>query len=119
MQSELGSMKSFQKTSKIMAKKCQKVRAINNDARIQRTVVKIGKLLSQLKQGKKWCKSQEAPNELVMQIDGGHLKSKLNNKNSFEALVTTICREQDIERIDKNHAVLKQKISVASAKMTN
>jgi len=51
----------------------------------------------------------------VAVIDGGHLKSKDNDSRSFEALIATIYRPENLRKIDKHHNEITQKTSVASA----
>lgn len=53
--------------------------------------------------------------KLIAVVDGGHLKSKDNNSCSFEAMIATVYRPENIHRIDKHHNEITQKTSVASA----
>ena len=61
------------------------------------------------------AKENEAAKKLVAVIDGGHLKSNDNDAQSFEAMIATVYRPENIRKIDKNHNEIMQKTSVASA----
>lgn len=115
-QSLLGADHSFQKAADIMNYDSSIKRAVNNDDRIKRTVSLVGKEAEEIKSEQEWAEGSKPSGELILVVDGGHVKSKDRSKRSFEALVATIYNPQNIKEIDKNHRKIINKTSVASAK---
>lgn len=121
LQALLGSKNSFKQTEEFLTKRSAQQRPINSHSRIQRTVNHVGKLLTQIKQGEDWAKKAaanegEKPDELILVIDGAHIKSKDVNKRSFEAITGTIYNPKHRVKKDKHHWEILSKTVVASAK---
>ncbi len=91
-------------------------RRINNDDRIRRNIAGVSKIIEQesLKK-RKSVNTNLAAIRLVAVVDGGHLKSNVNDLQSFEAMIATVYRPENIHRIDKHHNEIMKKTSVASA----
>lgn len=53
--------------------------------------------------------------QLIVVIDGGHLKAKDKDARSFEAMITAVYRPENIRRVDKHHNEITRKTCVASA----
>lgn len=53
--------------------------------------------------------------QLIVVIDGGHLKEKDKDPRSFEAMITAVYRPENIRRVDKHHNEINRKTCVASA----
>lgn len=115
-QSLLGADHSFQKAAGIMNYDSSTKRAVNNDDRIKRTVSLVGTQAEEIKSGQEWADSAKSSGELILVVDGGHIKCKDKSKQSFEALIATIYNPSNIKEIDKNHRKITNKTSVASAK---
>jgi hypothetical protein len=112
-----GAENSYRQASRQLNAESKQHRRINNDDRIRRTIADIASILEEDKL--KMCKpavEAEAAKKLVLVVDGGHLKSKETDSHSFEAMIATVYRPENIRYIDKNHNEITQKTSVASAK---
>lgn len=111
-----GAENSYRQASRQLNAESKSNRSINNDDRIRRNISKIATIIEENKlKPVKVVKKNEAAKELVAVIDGGHLKSKDNNAQSFEAMIATVFHTENISKIDKNHNEITQKSSVASA----
>lgn len=92
-QAELASEQSFIKAQEALARENGRHRTINNQVTIKRTTEKVGKILGAI--------HQEAPDtnkstdHLIVQVDGGYIKSSDKTKQSFEALVSSIYKPED------------------------
>lgn len=115
-QSLLGADYSFQKASDIMSCDSNKNRSINNDDRIKRTVSLVGEKAEEIELEPEWGKGTKFSEDLILVVDGGHIKSKDKSKQSFETLVATVYNPNNLKVIDKNHNKITNKTSVASAK---
>jgi hypothetical protein len=118
MQSLFGAENSFQKTELFLAKKCCQNRPINNSSRIRKTISKVGRLLSIVKNNTSWGEVNDVnhPKELILTIDGGHIQSNNINKRTFEAITASIYDPKNLVQKDKHHSTITDKTVVASAK---
>jgi hypothetical protein len=111
-----GAENSYRQASRQLNAESKRNRSINNDDRIRRNLTKIANIIEENKlKPVKAIKQNEAVKELVAVIDGGHLKSKDNNAQSFEAMIATVFHPENIRKIDNYHNEITQKTSVASA----
>lgn len=107
---------SYRKASRTLNAESKSKRCINNDDRIRRNVAQVAKLVEAEKlKDVRATPIKNASKELVVVADGGHLKSKDQDSRSFEAMIATVYRPENIRRIDKNHNEVIQKTSIASA----
>lgn len=107
---------SYRQASRQLNAESKNDRSINNDDRIRTNVANVAKIIEEEKLKKhKAIKQDEAAKKLIAVVDGGHLKSKDNNSRSFEAMIATVYRSENIRIIDKHHNEITQKTSVASA----
>ena len=112
-----GSDNSYRQASRQMNAESKKNRSINNDDRIRRNVSQVAKIIETQKlKPVKPVAQHKAAKKLITVIDGGHLKSKDNDVRSFEAMIATIYRPENIRKVDNHHNELIKKISVASAR---
>lgn len=111
-----GTENSYRQASRHLNAESKCERSINNDDRIRRNVAMVGHTLADehLKDVKALPVNQAA-NQLVAVIDGGHLKSKEKDTRSFEAMITTVFRPENIHTVDKHHNEIIKKSSAASA----
>ncbi len=115
-----GAENSYRQASRQLNAESKNNRSINNDDRIRRNVSDIAKIIEEEKlKPLKAVKQNEAAQQMVAVVDGGHLKSKDNDSRSFEAMIATVYRPENIHKIDKNHNEITQKSSVASALSDN
>ena len=57
--------------------------------------------------------------ELIVQVDGGHIRTKDQSKRSFEALSAVVYRPDSVRTIDKHHREIGRKSCALSAKDDN
>jgi len=111
-----GSENSYRQASCNLNSESKNNRSINNDDRIRRNLADVAKFIEKEKLKKpKTVKKSEAAKELVAVVDGGHLKSKDKDSRSFEAMIATVYRPENIRMIDKHHNEITHKTSVGSA----
>lgn len=111
-----GANHSFAKASKILNANCCMPRKINNDVTIMRNVTKVGELLDSQKKSAAWAESVSEASEIILNTDGGHVQHEKSGKHSFEELISTAYKPEDLVIVSKDRKKIKHKISVASAK---
>ncbi len=111
-----GAENSYRQASRNLNAESQSIRPINNDDRIRKSVEKVSEIVEgqKLEEPKVVEKSLAAEN-LIVVVDGGHVKSCRDDARSFEAMIATIYRPENIQQIDKHHNEITKKTSVASA----
>ncbi len=107
-----GSCQSYDKSKAFLNAESACKRSINNHTQIMRAVNKVSQVLEVL------CKNTEstlcAP-ELIANIDGGHIKSR-GEASSFEAMVATVYRPENLKLVNNHSNEITDKTTVASAK---
>lgn len=107
---------SYRQASRHLNAESKSNRSINNDDRIRRNVSNVAKIIEKENlKDRKAVNKKGAAKKLIAVVDGGHLKSKDKDARSFEAMITTVYRLENLQRIDKHHNKITQKTSVASA----
>lgn len=114
MQCELGSEHSYAKAEEILLKKNARKRKVNNHMRLSRNVDTVGKIISNLKCGEPTTKVPAAQ-KVVVQVDGGHICAKDQEKRSLEVLISKAYNPENLVKIDKHHARLNKRTCVGSA----
>ena len=111
-----GCKESFEKSSKSLeAESCAK-RSVNGHTQISRSVKLVGAMLEKSRLNIKLPKdSDNCTPELIVNIDGGHIKSRGDNR-SFEAMVATVYQPTNVSLVNKSHNEITSKTIVASAK---
>ena len=112
-----GSNQSFEKSSISLNAESANSRAINNHSQIMRAVKTVSEQLEILKTAV-INNTDATVSELIANIDGGHIKSRGENR-SFEAMVTTVYSQENLKHINKSHNIITSKTTVASAKDDN
>ncbi len=107
--------KSFDKSSQNLNNICCNKRKINNHATLINNVNKAGTLLEQLKLSEEWSKSNTTAEQIILNIDGGHVQNKEEGKHSFEELVATAYKPEDLVDTSANRKEIRRKVTVASA----
>lgn len=111
-----GSENSYRQASRQLNAESKAIRRINNDDRIRRNVSSVAKIVVEQKlQPRKEAPKHKAAKELIIVVDGGHLKSKNTNSRSFEAMIATVFSPENYRKIDKHHNEITNKTSVSSA----
>ena len=110
-----GSKESYKKSSVTLNAESAGKRAINSHSQIFKTVKAIGESLEKIKSADDYVKKVISAETIIANIDGGHIKARGNNR-SFEAMIATVYRPENLKYVDRNHNILTSKTIVASAK---
>jgi hypothetical protein len=117
LQCEQGALHSYRDAAGNLEKLNAQRRRVNNHDRVKHLTNQVGEQLSQ--ENQKPPSDEELPvpaQELIVQVDGGHIPTKEKAKRSFEALSAVIYRPTNIEVIDRHHRRISDKSCVISAK---
>jgi hypothetical protein len=109
-----GCKESYEKSSVSLNAESANQRPANGHSQISRAVKLVGEKLEQVRTTAIPINEKSTP-ELITNIDGGHIKARGDNR-SFEAMIATVYKPENLMRIDKNHNALVAKTIVASAK---
>lgn len=110
-----GSQLSYEKASSTLdAESCHK-RPINSHSQIYKSVKLVSEPLEEVKKSLQLVVNKNFAESLIANIDGGHIKAR-GNTRSFEAMIATVYRPENIKKVDKNHNLITKKSTVASAK---
>lgn len=116
LQCEQGALYSYREAQTNLEKLNVHRRPVNNHNKVKLLTNQVGAVLAQenLKPiAKDECASPAQ--ELIVQVDGGHLPVQEKNKRSFEALCAVIYRPENIKEIDAQHRQIKDKSCAMSA----
>ncbi|MFK7973976.1 MAG: ISKra4 family transposase [Rickettsiaceae bacterium] len=94
-QTEIASEQSYLKAQAALTRENGRCRTINNQITIKKTTDKVGKILSELHQEEPDITETNHAEHLIVQVDGGYIKSYNKNHQSFEALVSSIYKPKD------------------------
>jgi len=115
IQAELGAIHSFRESEKIFEIFSSKRRKINNHDRIKNVVEKVGESLEGLANEEAEIFGVEPALELIVNVDGGHLKTT-EDKRSIEAMTSVIYRPESLETPkESTRASIRSKNCAASA----
>ena len=114
-QAKQGGKESYEQSSKSLDADSATQRPINSHSQIFRSVKSVAEQLETLKSSSDYGKQAQPADTLIINIDGGHIKARGDNR-SFEAMVATVYRPENLEYVDKNHNAITSKAIVASAK---
>ena len=89
IQSELGAQYSYRDSENLINQYSNKKRRINNHEKIHATSEQVGESLSNLHQIEDEVLSEDAK-ELIVHVDGGHIKSVEEDHRSFEVMTSAI-----------------------------
>ena len=110
-----GSQLSYEKASSTLdAESCHK-RPINSHSQIYKSVKLVSEPLEEVRKSLQPIVNKNFAESLIANIDGGHIKAR-GNTRSFEAMIATVYRPENIKKVDKNHNLITKKSTVASAK---
>lgn len=116
LQCEQGALHSYREAVVNLEKLNAQRRSINNHDRVKIMTNRVGAQLDQ--ENRKVPTGEEIPipaAELIVQVDGGHIPTKDQDKRSFEALSGIVYRPSSIEVIDQHHRRISDKTCVISA----
>jgi len=120
LQCEQGAMYSYREAEQNLGKLNCQPRSVNNHAQVKRITDRVGSLLAE--QNRIPLAPQESASpaqDLIIQIDGGHIPIQEKNLRSFEALSAIVYRPENIRTVDHHHRQIIDKNCVISAKDDN
>ena len=91
-------------------------RRVNNHMHIKRMTDKVGAVLSE--QNQLAPAAAECPRpaqDVIIQIDGGHIPIQEKDQRSFEALSAMVYRPEHLQAVDHHHRQIMEKTCVISA----
>lgn len=94
LQSELGSQHTFRESEQLFSAFSNKKRQINNHDRVKHTVEQVGNLVKEIRRTENSMVAIEPAQELVLNVDGGHIKTIEKGKRSFEAMTSVVYRPE-------------------------
>jgi hypothetical protein len=114
LQCETGAEHTYRDAQVILNKQSLVKRKINNHEQIHNVIEKVGGYIAQTIEEDK-IDSMKKAKELIVQIDGGHLKDKDSNKRSFEVMTAVIYRPENVIKNKKQNSKIISKHCAASA----
>jgi hypothetical protein len=117
LQCEQGALYSYREAQTNLEKLTVHRRQVNNHNQIRQITDDVGEVLAE-ENLKPPTKEDCAPpaQEVIVQVDGGHIPTKDKDKRSFEALSAVIYRPENIRTIDQHHREIESKSCVLSTK---
>jgi protein-tyrosine-phosphatase len=100
LQCEIGAAHTYREAQKILDKKACHPRRVNNHERILQVIHSVGEEITKTKPQEPTSHAVPA-SELIVQVDGGHLKDKNPERRSFEAMTAVVYRPENIHRDPK------------------
>ena len=102
IQAELGATHTYRESERILAMFSTGKRYINNHDRIKQVSESIGNALTKITQEEKEIVSAAEAKELVLNIDGGHIKTTEDGSRSIEAMTSVIYRPEAVKSNKKD-----------------
>ena len=106
---------SYEKSSVSLNAESAGIRPANSHSQIYKAVKLVGEKLESVKSAEEYGISTKEANELIANIDGGHIKSR-GLSRSFEAMIVSVHNPENLQKVNKSHNIISSKICVASAK---
>ncbi len=116
LQCEQGALFSYREAASNLEKLNAQRRRINNHDRVKIMTNDVGAHIAQ--SNHKAPIADDLPvcaEELIVQVDGGHIPTKDKDKRSFEALSGIVYRPSNIEELDRQHRRITDKSCAISA----
>ncbi len=105
IQATLGAKVPYRESEQILDLFSGTERAINNHDRVKQTTESVGHALSEITKSETECLNAEGAKELIVNVDGGHVKTR-ENKRSIEALAAVVYKPESLKSNDtgtRNH----------------
>ena len=96
IQSQLGATHSYRESEELLSLFSGHVRPINNHDRIQSNSESIGSSLSKISETEQEIYLVEPAKELILNVDGGHIKTNDSSLRSMEAMTSVIYKPESI-----------------------
>ncbi len=110
-----GVQSSYEMASNVLDAESAHKRSINSHSQIYKSVKLVSTPLEYIRTLSNAVNDRDAASSIIANIDGGHIKSKGAGR-SFEAMIATVYRPENIKDVDKHHNSITKKSTVASAK---
>jgi hypothetical protein len=104
IQSELGSDYSFRDVEKLLSLFSNQRRQINNHDRVKKMTEKVGESLDALRAEEKNLITIKPALELILNVDGGHVKTTEPELRSIEAMASVIYNPESPEKGSRHYA---------------
>lgn len=116
LQCEQGALHSYREAQDNLERlNCQR-RSVDNHVQIQHITNQVGERLSEENLTPPSKEALPLPAEqLIVQVDGGHIPSKDQDKHSFEALSAIVYRPEHLQKVDNHHRLITEKSCVVCA----
>lgn len=110
IQSKLGATHTYRESEELFSLFSRPGRTINNHDRIKQVTESVGESMVEISKHEKEVAVSEEASELILNIDGGHIKTTEQNARSMEAMASVIYRPEAIQANSKdtrNHLTSK------------
>ena len=110
IQSSLGATHTYREVEELFALFSGAERTINNHDRIKKVTESVGEAIADISAHEKEVAVAQEASELILNVDGGHIKTTDKNYRSMEALASVIYRPESIQANNKdtrNHLTSK------------
>jgi hypothetical protein len=111
-----GALYSYREAEKNLEQWNSHPRRVNNHTQVKRMTDKGGAVLSERNRLSPSLEECAAPaQDLILQVDGGHIPIQEKDKRSFEALAAIVYRPENLQAVDRHHRQIMDKTCVISA----
>jgi len=100
IQSQLGSTHSYRECEEIFDQFSHESRRISNHDRIKQVTESVGSAVDEINKAEKEIIAIEPASELILNVDGGHLKTRDKDKQSMEAMISVVYKPESIQSND-------------------
>ena len=110
LQSELGATHTYREAEELFSLFSGVERTINNHDRIKQVTESVGDSIAEISKHEKEVATADGASELILNVDGGHIKTTDPDARSMEALASVIYRPEAIQANSKgtrNHLTSK------------
>lgn len=116
LQCEQGANHTYRKAESNLEKMCNKKRDVNNHNRIKNITNSVGKSLAEKNKSIDESFKVKEAKELIVQVDGGHIKTTESDKRNIEVMSAKIYRPESVISITEDRSKINSKSCAASAK---
>ena len=110
LQCAQGALYSYREAEKNLEQWNSHPRRVNNHTHVKRITDKVGAVLSERNGLSPSPEECAAPaQDLIIQVDGGHIPTQEKDKRSFEALAAIVYRPEAIQAVDQHHRQIMEK----------
>ena len=113
---EQGALYSYREAEKNLETWNGHPRRVNNHMHVKRMTNTVGAVLAEqnaLPPSAEECAARAQ--DVILQVDGGHIPIQEKDKRSFEALAAIVYRPEHLQAVDRHHRQIMEKTCVISA----